>query len=498
MKHLQADRSGEAPGVTRALGVASIIAISAALLGLGDLGCSTHRPTERSARPLRFTPGSGPIEGARLVFIDVEEPAAAVGMASITCQFGEHAAGPAEYDATSGRYFCRTPAHPRPESVTLTIRLDGAEFRMPAPYVYTTQGNTTQGVDAPAIEVDVTTLQQQVSRVRDLVPRGVQLCAVLKNGEPVGWLADAMARTAKVDYFAVPTVRDGIALRAAGVRAPIMVLYLAEASDVPVLLHYDLEPAAYSLAWVDEVNRLLQRARGTLKVHLWIDTGMSREGVMPDEALALARAVKQSPKLRLQGIATHFSCLAKGDLAAIEKGDLENHTALQKHRFDKVVEAIRAAGIGRDAIIHAGSSGALRFGVTPVYYDMLRLGGSLFENLSSERRNYTWKTKILQVKTLPKGWCIDYLCKGRVEVDTRVGLVGHVPNDEVTYLIRGQKVNKLLDHEYVIVLDLSKLPEVREGEEVTLVLPDPDSLLDTSWSSPPVTLRDGVGPVKSR
>src|SRR5947209_13209870 len=41
----------------------------------------------------------------------------------------------------------------------------------------------------------------------------------------------------------------------------------------------DLEPAASSLAWVDEANRLLQRARGILKVHLWIDTGMSREGV---------------------------------------------------------------------------------------------------------------------------------------------------------------------------------------------------------------------------
>src|SRR5205085_2639186 len=127
---------------------------------------------------------------------------------------------------------------------------------------------------------------------------------------------------------------------------------------------------------------------------LWIDTGLSREGVMPDDALALARAVNQSPKLRLQGIATHFCCPTNGDLAAIEKGNLENHTALQKHRFDKVVEAIHAAGIGRDAIIHAGASYVLRFGVTPVYYDMLRIGGLLFENPSLEHRIYTWNIKI--------------------------------------------------------------------------------------------------------
>ncbi len=173
------------------------------------------------------------------MFIDVEEPAAAIGTASIACQFGQHAASPGEYDATSARYLCRTPAHSRPESVTLTITLDGAEFRMPVRYVYTTHGKS----DGPITEVDVPTLQQQVKRVRDLIPRGVKLCAVLKNGEPVGWLADAMARAAKVDYFCVPSAQDGIALREAGVDAPIMVLYLTEASYAPVLLHYDLEPA---------------------------------------------------------------------------------------------------------------------------------------------------------------------------------------------------------------------------------------------------------------
>src|SRR5262249_53149345 len=192
-------------------------------------------------------------------------------------------------------------------SVTLTIKLNGAEFRMPVPYVYTTHGKS----DAPVTEVDVPRVQQQVKRARDLIPRGVNLFPVLQDGEAVGWVADAIAPARDVDYFCVPKMQDGIALREAGVDAPIMVLYLTEVSYAPVLLHYDLEPAAYSLAWVDEANSLLQRARGILKVHLWIDTGMSREGVMPDDALALARAVNQSPKLHLQGIATHFCCLGK-------------------------------------------------------------------------------------------------------------------------------------------------------------------------------------------
>jgi alanine racemase len=147
-----------------------------------------------------------------------------------------------------------------------------------------------------------------------------------------------------------------------------------------------------------------------------------------------------------------------------------------------------------------------RSDLTPVYYNMLRIGHMLFENRSPEHRNYTWKTRIQQVKTLPKGWCIDYGCDVTAEVDTRVGLVAHVPNDEVTYLVRGEKVNKLLDHEYVIILDISHLPDVREGEEVTIILPDEvvtgrpvsNSPLDSSWASQPITLRDGAGPEQGK
>src|SRR5258708_28965964 len=128
--------------------------------------------------------------GDELVFSDVEKPEAGIGTASIACQFGQHAASPGEYDATSARYLCRTPAHSRPESVALTITLDGVEFRMPVRYVYTTHGKS----DAPITEVDVPTLQLQGKRVRDLIPRGVMLCAVLNNREPVALLAAAMAR----------------------------------------------------------------------------------------------------------------------------------------------------------------------------------------------------------------------------------------------------------------------------------------------------------------
>src|SRR5262249_9372966 len=183
-------------------------------------------------------------------------------------------------------------------------------------------------------------------------------------------------------------------------------------------------------------------------------------------------------------------CLGKDDLVPLERDDITNKTALQKHRFEEVVRAIRAEGIGRNALIHAASSDALRFGLTPVYFDMMRIGTMLFENPSPEHMNYHWTTHILQTKTIPAGWCVDYDCKVTLPQATKVGLLGHMPKDDGTYLIRGRKVDKLLNQEHVVTLDLSAFPDVKPGEEVTLVMSDEYSPLDTSATVAPVTLRD--------
>src|ERR1051325_779549 len=129
----------------------------------------------------------------------------------------------------------RAPAHERPEAVTLTIAVGGVTVTMATPFVYSTPGLGS----APPVVVDLPALAKQVERVRAKLPAGVRLCAVLKNGEPPARFAEAMSRAARIEYFAVPNLEDGIALRDAGITTPIMVLYMVEASHVPELAHYD-------------------------------------------------------------------------------------------------------------------------------------------------------------------------------------------------------------------------------------------------------------------
>jgi alanine racemase len=271
------------------LGVLCAGALVATIGALGVFGGCGARLAEgrvEQPRPVGFAPTSGSIEGGRLVFVDVDEGPAMRGRAAIACRFGSHAAIPAAYDQPSGRYACPAPAHERPEAVNLSMEVGGGTVTMATPFVYVTPGMGS----APPVVVDVAALAKQVERVRADLPAGVRLCAVLKNGEPPARFAEAMSHGAKIDYFAVPNLEDGIALRNAGITVPIMVLYMVEASHVPELLHYDLEPAAYSLEWIDQAEQILRSAARPLNVHLWIDTGISREGVMPGEALTMAHA----------------------------------------------------------------------------------------------------------------------------------------------------------------------------------------------------------------
>ena len=324
--------------------------LSLTLLAVDALAETTDTAQHSSvSTPMVLTPPFGSTGGGQPMFVEVEEPAVRKGKSSIACQFASAAAVYGHYDDRSGHYICRVPLHPRPESVDVTIFINGQTFKMPEPYVYTTHGK----YDAPVTKVHVSRLQDRVKWIRQQLPEKVKLCAVLKNGNPPGWLGKAMSAAAKVDYFCVPRVQDGIALRRAGVKVPIIVMYLTDPSYVPQLLHYELQPAAYSLSWVKQVNQVLERVGGRLDVHLWIDTGISREGVLPDKALPIARAIHNSPTLHLQGISTHFCCIDEDDLAALKDNDLKNETVVQKQRFDQVVKQIRAEGIGRDALLHA-------------------------------------------------------------------------------------------------------------------------------------------------
>lgn len=434
-----------------------------------------------------LTPSHGSILGGNVVMVDIAGLPDDVAAMPVQARFGSAAPAPCEYDQVVSQFACRAPAHPDAVPVDVVVNANGNDVTPSVAYTYTTVGYT----DMPVLTLDLATLQRNALAIVGEYPTGVRLGVVLKNGDPVGAMGKAITDIATVDYFFVPKLSDGIALREAGVTTPVAIMYLTDPADIPLLLRYNLEAAATSTLWVEQAAQVLERTRGQLQVHLWIDTGLGREGVLPEEALALAQAIEASPSLRLKGIATHLCCVAKTDLQALQRNDRANKTVLQKTRFDDAVARIRAAGIGQEALLHVGASDVLTHDLQPLYYDMLRVGGMFFVSGATNGSLYSWKTTLGPIKTLPRGWCIDYACTTTTTKDTRVGLLSQIPwrDDPIAFVVRGKTAPVLLDHSSIVTLDLSAIPDAVEGDEVSITFnPANDELLDATLPLP-VTLK---------
>ena len=223
------------------------------------------------------------------------------------------------------------------------------------------------------IEVDLDALTGNLAALREAAGSGVRVEPVVKaDAYGHGAVGVAVAlEAAGADGLSVATLDEGLELRDAGIRLPILVLYPVPASAVAAALAHDLaltlgagEPSASILA---EASRLAT-ADAPLSVHLEVDTGLGRGGVAPEVAIDTIERVRSIPGVRLAGVWTH--------LAAAERPDsVRAQDATFRAALAPLTEAV---GFGPDAIRRhlAGSGGILGEGASR--WDAVRPGISLY------------------------------------------------------------------------------------------------------------------------
>jgi alanine racemase len=458
--------------------------------------CPTTPPNQRTGwRPVSGAPRRGSVHGGNLVFVELAHPrirpgrsrdlSTAIAKLPLSCRFGATTVV-GRWDRRTNRHMCQVPPHARPEPVNLSVVVAGQTHGL-GRFHYTTPGKQ----DLPLLRVKLGPILAKSRWVRQQLPRNVRYGVVLKKTEPIATLGAELTAHGGVDHLFVATVHDGIRLRRAGVMKPIAVLFAVDPARALELLHYDLEPVALGADWVRRATGALHGAPGPLKVHLWIDTGLGRQGVLPTQALSLARRIRASAKLTLRGIGTHLCCVSAADGDALKKGDATNRTVQQKTRFDRAVKAIRAAGLGTNALVHVGASDVVRFGLAPLYYDLVRVGCLLLENDRAPRPNFTWTTRVAQTKTLPKGWCLGYGCGRQTDRITRTALISHTPLLHLEYRIHGRLAPVLLHHGYTVVLDVTDHRPIREGDPVQLTFRSARGNLVSDTPTPVTLIPDG-------
>jgi alanine racemase len=199
------------------------------------------------------------------------------------------------------------------------------------------------------------------------------LCAVVK-ADGYGHGGVAVARAALeggATWLAVALVEEGVALREAGIEAPILLLSEPPTEGMGEAVARRLVPTVYTPGGLESLSRAVARiGLPPASVHLKVDTGMHRVGADPQDARALADAIEADPHLTLGALWTHLA-VAEGE----SDGDRE-FTTRQLQRFDAVAADLVAAG-HQPPMTHVANSAAT-IGVSASRHDMVRCGLALY------------------------------------------------------------------------------------------------------------------------
>ncbi|MGZ8564062.1 MAG: alanine racemase [Candidatus Limnocylindria bacterium] len=323
------------------------------------------------------------------------------------------------------------------------------------------------------IEIDHAAIRTNLGVIRGLAP-GAQVIGVVK-ANAYGHGDVEVARTllaAGVERLAVATVGEGLRLRRAVGEAPILVLWGIGPDEVQVVADEGLEPIVYDERSVD----LLEASRSPLliRVHLKIDTGLGRQGVEPDAAVALAARIAGSPRLRLAGTMSHLAV----------PGEDDAYTEVQLLRLSRTIDAMRSSGID-PGLVHVSATGGILAGEIG-FADAIRPGLALYGLLPSWaadreiglRPALSLKALPLRIFDLAAGEAIGYGLRYRTPRPTRIATLGigygdgwprlHANNGSV--LVRGQRAPIVgavsMDG---LTVDVGGIPGVTYGDEFVLI-----------------------------
>jgi alanine racemase len=337
--------------------------------------------------------------------------------------------------------------------------------------------------------VSLDRIARNYRNVRAAVGAGVEVMAVVK-ADAYGHGALAVSRTLireGAKWLAVSSVDEGVTLRLAGIPARILVMagFLPQERDAVV--EYDLTPTAHSLDDIAELDRMSERSGQPLAFHLKIDSGMGRLGTRA-QAPEIVAALGALRYAHLEGLMTHFASAA--DFTSPQ-------TDQQLVRFNACLAALREAGIGIDCV-HTSSTNAIGYARKDAWYNMVRAGHALYGYVSPPRGEgpgrildvhpaLTWKAKILAVKDIPEGTLVGYGGTFRAPSAMRIAILGAGYADGVFHrlsnrgkaIAAGQIVPILgtisMD---VTTIDVSHAPELKPGDDVTLLGTEGDARLD--------------------
>jgi alanine racemase len=321
-------------------------------------------------------------------------------------------------------------------------------------------------------EIDLAAIRHNVTAVREMA--GTAVWGVVKAdgyGHGAVPVARAMVQ-AGVAGLCVALVEEGLELRRAGLRAPIIVMSGTYRDGLDEAVSAGLTPVIYDGAQLEGLRRLTTR----VSVHLKVDTGMARLGVTLRELPTFAAALRRLDHVNVVGVMTHFASADMDDPA---------FTTVQLARFADARAVLNAAGVRPNLVHAANSAAAFRF--PEARFDFVRPGGALYGVAQFPHDGpallpaFRLRTEIIALREVEAGAPVGYAgayVAGHPTVVATIP-VGYADgffrrlSSEAEVLVRGERVrvvgNVSMDMATVDVTALARGPGVSVGDEVVLL-----------------------------
>lgn len=332
-------------------------------------------------------------------------------------------------------------------------------------------------------EIDLDAIEHNIIQINSLLKNGAQSIGVIK-ADAYGHGAPVIARTLMpyVGMFALSEIDEVIQLYEQGIQKDCLILGYTPPQYTEDLLACNAIQTVFSYEYAQQLYEYAQKMKKPLRVHIKLDTGMSRLGFSAQDDCSISATVQQiaqmyrdfSDYLIFDGIFTHFACSDQPENA---------FTGEQFDHFCKVTEQLAAQNVSFRARHVCNSAGIINH--PQMHLDMVRPGIILY-GLKPDpqtkdiglRPALTLKTVVSQVHQIAPGTTVSY---GRTFTAKKKMTIATLPvgyadgysrllSNTGQVLIRGQRANIIgricMDQ---CMIDVSKLPSVQRGEPVTLI-----------------------------
>ena len=329
-------------------------------------------------------------------------------------------------------------------------------------------------------EIDLDAMTYNLEHIKKNLAPGTQVIAVLKAdgyGHGAVPLARRIQKDPEIWGIAVATVEEGEELRNAGITKPILILGYTYQEDYQKIAKLDFRPAVFKLSMAKELSKAALEAGKTLKIHIKIDTGMTRIGyrdVKKDVPEILE--ISKLPGLEIEGIFTHFARADEAD---------KTPALVQYEKFQEFIRALEQEGLHIPMKHCSNSAGIIR--MQEANLDAVRAGiilYGLYPSKEVEREPVPLKplmslrSHIAYIKTVEPGVEISY---GGIFTTVRETRVATIPvgyadgyprglSNKGSVLIRGKRapiLGRVCMDQFMV--DVTDIPEAEELDQVTLL-----------------------------